>query len=134
MRREGLSLARAAKEEKTTPNAVLKYAATAVRKDKRGRWAATTFDRLPRDMKILTHDGIEIVRVTDSRTASTIARHWNALDRYARSGSTTRLNQFRGQSIRVGKRTYPLITDTRTINRLIDAGEVSFEDLYHFGE
>jgi hypothetical protein len=131
MRRLGDSLAHAAREERTTPNAVLKYAASALRKNARGQWAPTKFDRLYREIKMVTRDGLETVRVTDSRTAALVARYWNAVARYAQTGDRTQLRAFYRKSIRAMKRSYPFVTDTRTLDRLIHAGEISFEDLYH---
>jgi len=131
MRRFDESLPQAAKEEKTTKNAVLKWAGSALRKNARGQYVATKSDRLYREIKMLTPDGIAFVRVTDSRTATRVAKHWNALKRYGLTGDKTRLREFHRQSIRAMKRTYVFVTDTRTIDRLIHAGEVSIEDLYN---
>ena len=130
MRRFGESLARAAREERTTANAVRKYAASALKKKAHGQYVATKFDRLYREIKMVTPDGLVTVRVTDSRTATLVAKYWNAVAHYGRTGDRSQLRPFFRKQIRAMKRTYSFVTDTRVIDRLIHAGELSIDDLY----
>jgi hypothetical protein len=130
MRREGMSLAQAATRAGTTPNTVRRYAGTAIRKDSRGRYVAKPSDRLFRRMRFLTPRGRITLDVTNSRTASRIARYFAAVDRYLKTGKTDALREFRGKAIRVGKVGYPFLTSPRTLDRLASAGEIAFEELY----
>ncbi len=128
--REGHSFAQAARRAKTTPRTVLKYARSAFRKSPSGRWAVRPSDRLTRDIRIMTKDGIAEVRVRGSRPASRNARYFAAVQHYFRTGDTKPLAEFRGQSIRAGGDTYPFITDVATLERLDAAGETTFEQMY----
>ena len=66
----------------------------------------------------------------DSRTAARIAAHAAAVDRFLTTGDASALRQFRRKSFRAGKVAFPFLTNLRTLERLGNAGEVSFEDLY----
>jgi hypothetical protein len=79
---------------------------------------------------MLTKDGVEEVRVRGSNTASRVASYLAAVRHYFRTGETEALAEFRGQSIRADRVTYPFITDEATLERLDAAGEVSFERMY----
>lgn len=129
MRRDRVSLRAAARLSETTPNAVLRYARPALRKA-HGRYVPTPGDRLYRPMRFLTARGQITLEVTSSRTASRVARYFEAVDHYLKTGDTTALRPFRRKHIRVGKVAYPFVTDPHVLDRLAGAGEVSFEDLY----
>lgn len=129
MRRDGLSLSRAAKQAGTTPNAVRRHAGSAL-EPVGGRYRAKPYDRLVREMHVLTARGVIVVPVRDSRSATKIASYMSAVDHYLRTGDDRRLRRFRGQGVWVEKRFYPFITDLDTLDRLASAGEVSFEELY----
>lgn len=129
MRREGLSLSRAAKRAGTTPNAVRRHAGSAL--ELRGRhYRAKPYDRLVREMHFLTPQGLSVLPVRDSRSASKIARYMGAVDDYLRTGDDRRLRRFRGKGVWVEKRFRPFLTDRDLLDRLAGAGEVSFEELY----
>jgi hypothetical protein len=130
MRREGLSLSRAAKQVGTTPNAVRRHAGRALEQSAGGRYHPTSYDRLLRQMRFLTGEGPTVLPVRDSRSASRIARYMNAVDHYLRTGDDNQLRRFRGKGIWVEKRFRPFITDLDALDRLAAAGEVSFEELY----
>ncbi len=91
---------------------------------------ATAYDRYARTIHILTVRGKIAVTVHDSRTASRIAEYWAAVDHFGKTERTDKLRAFRRQSFRAGKVGYPFLTNPQTLARLINAGEVSFEDLY----
>jgi len=130
MRREGVSLSRAARDAGTTPNSVRRYAGEAIMRTDRGREVARPRDGLYRRMEILTPDGKIALDVTDSRTASRIGSYWAAVRRYVETGDARGLRQFRGRSVRVAKRGYPFITDLDLLDELANGGELSFESIY----
>jgi len=109
---------------------VRRYAPDVVRRTPTGQYAVKASDRLYRELHFLTPNGRIVLGVSDSRTASRIARYWAAVDRYLKTGKTDALREYRGGSVRVGKVSYPFVTDPQTLNRLGRAGEVSFDDLY----
>jgi hypothetical protein len=130
MRTRHLSLAEAARESKTTPRTVLRHAGKALTKANSGRYEAKPSDRLVRSLNFITADGTVSVTVRGSNLASKIATYSNAVQRYLQTGDTAALDPFVGKSITIAKIKYPFVTDTRLLNRLGRAGEVSFEDLY----
>jgi hypothetical protein len=125
-----LSLSRLARERGIDPRTVRKYAGPAIQFAGR-RYSATTRDPLFRRMQFFNMQGQRVtIDVTDSRTASKIGRYMNAVDHYLRTGSTDHLREFRGNAVRVRKVAYPFITHPRVLNRLANANEIGFEDLY----
>jgi len=130
MRSKGWSLTRAARESETTPRNVRKYAGRGLRTTETGRYFPTAFDRIPRAVRILKPDEVEVVVVRDSRTASKVARYWNAVHRYLKTLDPTELERFRGKSFQVHGIPHEFLTDTDTIEILANAGEVTFEELY----
>ena len=130
MRRDGLSLSRAAHDAGTTPNVVRKYAGEAIVRDKRGRESATRSDKLLRQMQFLTADGVIALDVKDSRTASRVGAYWSAVRRYIETGDAQLLRQFRGRNVRMAKREYPFLTDLDVIDEFARRGELSFESIY----
>jgi len=128
--RHGRSLSQAAKEAHTTPNAVQRYAGTALVKDARGQYVAKARDKLYRPMHFLTANGRITLDVRDSRTSSTVARYMNAVRVYINTGNDVRLRAFRGKSITVGGQKYAFVTDLDVLDELGDRGELAWEDLY----
>ena len=120
---------RAVKAARTTSRTVRKYAKPAVRKSRR-KFRAKTFDRIPRTLRFLTPPGIISVTVRDSRVASDIARYWNGVNDFLKSGALDRLAEFRGKSFRTGRTRHRYITDPLLLSRLAYVGQVSFEDIY----
>ena len=74
--------------------------------------------------------GTQVADLQGNRRATALARYWNAVDSYLKTGDMTALQPFRGKAVRVGRRSYPFVTDRRTLERLARAGEVRFEDIY----
>ena len=70
------------------------------------------------------------IAVRGSRPAERVARHMAAVDRYLRTGDTEALAEFHGQGVRSRNESRPFLTDTNVLDRLAQAGEVSFERLY----
>ena len=103
MRGEGLSLTRAAARAGTTVAAVKRHAGPALEKQPGGRYRATPHDRLARRLEFLTPTGRIQLDVKDSRSASKVAAHAAAVDRYLKTGDDRALRRFRGRGVTVGK-------------------------------
>jgi len=85
----------------------------------------------PRVYVALTRDGKQEIAINDSRQGSLIAQHWNAADRHLSRGESSQLRKFRGKSITdaTGKK-HRLLTDITELDRLGNAGVLSFESIY----
>jgi hypothetical protein len=81
-------------------------------------------------MRFLSPDGVMALDVRSSTVATRIGKYWNAVDRYLRTGRKDALAPFRGKRLRAGARLHEFITSPRMLDRLANAGEVRFEDLY----
>jgi hypothetical protein len=130
MRSKGFSLTRAAREAHTTPETTRKKVGQALKRSKNGCYAATASDRLTRRVWFLTPTGKVEVAVRGSRAASRVAQHSAAIHHFLKTGDSGPLGAFQGQAIRSRNQTYIFLTDTEALERLADAGEVSFECLY----
>ncbi len=129
MKREGISLSEAARQEKTTPNTVRKYAGHAL--ERRGsRVVVKERHHLYRRMEFLTPDGKIEIDVTNSKTASDIGRYFNVVKRYIYMGEEHGLREFHGKFVQAGKVKHPYITDTAILDELAERGELSYEDIY----
>jgi hypothetical protein len=127
--RAGASLRKASRESGVAARTVLKRATSALRKNKSGRYIATS-DRLIRVLMIPTPQGPLEINVRGLRPASLLGRYWIAVDRYYETGDTS-VKKFEDQSITAVDGTkYPLLTDLDVLNRLGYAGVFSFESLY----
>ncbi len=124
MRREELSLTQAVRRHnREWPDA--RVSAASVKSlvpralEKRGAtWQPTRYDRYARTTDALTTEGVVKVTVRDSRTASLISRHGNAVQAYVwgRADESV-LKPYRGKRFRAGKQTYVLETDPDTLIR-----------------
>lgn len=124
--RRGYSLRRAAGIARTDPRTVRRHVGTAFRKEGR-RWAPTRFDRIAREMTVLTREGPVVVVVRDSRTASLLAAHANAVRAYIETGDEERLRRLRRRRIRVGGEEIALVTDPVVLDRLAAGSELHYE-------
>ncbi len=129
--RQGFSRTRAMRELKLTPAQVDRFATSAFRKLKSGRYVAKAYDRLLRVVMVVSDDGLREVATRDSRQASKAGKHSAAVHRYLQTGNTSKLTQFKGKYIidAVGER-IPLLTDPEELDELGSAGVLSFESLY----
>jgi len=128
MRTGRLSLSAAARASGTTPRTVRRYAAPALVQTGRRTSAAPT-DRLYRRMAVLSADGgRQDVDVRSSAQASRVAAHWNAVDRYLRTGDTTALKPFR--NCKVGGQ--QLATDPDALEAFARHGELAIESIYAY--
>ena len=130
MRTDGLSMSAAAREAGTTVNAIKRHAGTALVQTEGGRYRAKRTDRISRALQFPTESGMITLHVRDSRSASRTSAYWHAVRRYIATGDDKGLRKFRGKVVRVNKRGYPFVTDTDVLDRLFDAGELSFDDIY----
>ena len=70
------------------------------------------------------------MEIRHSRSASRIARYWGAVNRYLNGDGSETLEAYQGKFVTVEGVRFPFVTDLPTIERLANAGEVRFEDLY----
>lgn len=78
-------------------------------------------------MAVLTPEGPEFVVIRDSRTATLVAEHANAVHHYLRTGDAGDLARLRRVRFRQGGRTYELATDEDTLDRLAEGSELHYE-------
>jgi ribosomal protein L32E len=126
-----VSMTKAAREYHTTVTTIKRYAGTTV-EVRSGRYDVKPLDRIPRTLEFLTPHGYEPVTVRNSRDASRIARHHNAVRRAILTfgGDTRQLNKFANKTLRAGGKTHTFITDYPTLERLARAGALHFQDIY----
>lgn len=125
-RRDGISLTRSARLTRTTPRTVLRYAGAGY--ERAGRtWQPRDFDRLPRSMRVLTDRGPVDVTTRDSRTATHLAEHANAVQRYLDTGDERALRALRRKDLQIGGQRFSLPTDPVILGRLADGGELHYE-------
>ena len=125
-RREGWSLTRAARMVRSDPRTVRRHVGTALRKEG-SRWRPRPFDRMPRPMRVMTDSGPTLVVVRDSRTATLIAAHSNAVQHYLRTGDDGRLRKLRRKHFQIdGERVALVVAPTR-IDRLAEGAELHYE-------
>jgi hypothetical protein len=131
MRADDVSLSQASREFGIDPRTVIRRGRSAFRKRPNGRYEAKTIDRLLRVLNVLTPEGRLEIGVRDSRQATLVAEHWNAVHGYLETGDASPLRRFRGKHITdaSGVRV-PLLIDLDELDRLGSAGVLSFESLY----
>ncbi len=67
------------------------------------------------------------VTVRDSRTASLIAEHANAVRHYLHTGDDSRLRELRRTTFRLRGRTFRLVADEDLIGRPAEGGGLHYE-------
>ena len=131
VRSDRISPEQAARQFGLDPRTLKKGASSALRKGKNGRYTAKASDQLFRPMVVLTPGGKQEIATRDSRQATLIAEHWNAADKYLSTGDTTELRKLQGKTVTgVDGTKYLLLTDTAELDRLGNAGVLSFESIY----
>lgn len=131
MRAEGVSLTQAPREFGLDPRVVRSRAGSALRKTTGGRYVAKPSDKLLRVLVIPSPDGLTEVAVRGSEIASKIAEYSDAVQKYLRTGDSSKLKKFRRMKLldEKGKR-IRLVTDPAILQKLGSAGVLSFESLY----
>ncbi len=128
--RRGHSLRSAADLARTDPRTVRRHAGQAFRK--RGtRWVPTSWDRIPRAMTVLTPAGPVAVVVRDSRTASLLGEHANAVAAYIETGDEEPLLRLRRRRVQIRGQPVVLETDPVRLDRLAAGGELQYELYRH---
>jgi hypothetical protein len=131
MRAHGVSLAEAALDFDLDPRTVVRWSGSALKKNPSGRYAARKSDRLLRVLLIPTNYGTRELATRDSQQASKVAEYWDAVQRYLQRGDDSALRNFRGVRIRAASgESIPLLTEPEELDRLGNAGVLSFESLY----
>jgi hypothetical protein len=78
-------------------------------------------------MTVLTADGPTSLVIRDSRTASLIAGHANAVRHYLHTGDESRLDELRRQAFRYHGEVIRLVTDADVIDRLAAGSDVLYD-------
>ncbi len=131
MRNGKVSLTQAAREARVSPRTVTKWGKSALRKGKSGKYQVKKSDTLLRVLSIPTPDGTRSIALRGSKQASLLGEYWNAVHRYLQTGDASKLNEFRGQTLKDASDVdVPLLVDPAALNRLGSAGVLSFESLY----
>jgi hypothetical protein len=126
MRGDGLSIEAASREEGTTPATVKKYLPAALRRSKSGRWVATKSDRYIRLIRLPDVHGPTIVPAHGFKEAQFASAYLASLNRWARTEKAYELAPFHGKKIG----NFKLITSSRTLKALADAGLLQIDSLY----
>lgn len=131
MRSEGVSLTKASREFGLDPRLVRSRAGSSLRKTKSGRYVAKASDKLLRVLVVPTPNGLTEVAVRGSDIASKIAEYSDAVQKYLRTGDSSKLKKFRRMKLldEKGNR-IKLVTDLAVLQKLGSAGVLSFESLY----
>jgi hypothetical protein len=132
MRRDGLSLEEAASSQGIDAKTVLRYVGSALRQEEKGgRYLAKPHDHIPRTVQAIVRGGGKtVVTVDDSRIASRIAEHMNAVRTFARRGDPSALESFKDESFQASEGTFYFEIDLDVLARLADAGQLVVEGLY----
>jgi hypothetical protein len=126
MRHDGLSIEAASREEGTTPATVRKYLPAALRRSKAGRWVATKSDGYNRPIRLPDVHGPAFVQARGFKEAQFASAYLASLNRWARTGKAYELAPFHGKKIG----NFELITASRTLKALGDAGLLQIDSLY----
>jgi len=126
MRHDGLLLDKASRESGTTSATVRKYVPAALRRSKTGRWVPTKSDRYIRLLSLPGANGPVIVRARGSKEAQFASVYLASLNRWRRTEKPYELAPFHGK--KVGG--FELITASRTLRALDDAGLLQLDSLY----
>jgi hypothetical protein len=131
-RRSKGSLSKLARARGMAPKTVRR--ATGAFRKQGGRWIATRQDRVERWLKSFEGGSQTQVLVRDSRTASRLSRHANAVGRFLETGDPRGLAEFRGKTYRDAYGTvHTFETDPAALRAVIESSESdfgAFADLY----
>jgi hypothetical protein len=130
-RRDQLDLGVAAYMVGVDPTVVIRHAGEGF-EQRAGRWLARPFDTIRRDMTLLTADGPRAVRTHDSRLATELSRHHNAVKHYIETGDVSRLLPFRDRKVRTRKGLFSFATEPPVLDRLAEGGELAYDVYLRF--
>jgi hypothetical protein len=121
-----------ARKHRTTAETVRR--ATGSFRKKGGRWISTRSDRVERYLQTFEHGARKSVLVADSRTATLLSRHANAIRHYIETGDQSGLREFGGKTyLDAAGKIHRLETDPAKIRAAIERSEAdfgAFGDLY----
>jgi hypothetical protein len=127
MRRTGVSLASAAREEHIDPRTVRRHIGDELRQTAPGRpYRPTKADRVRREMLAPTKFGMEPITIRGSRQASQLGKYLSAVRKFLHTGNAGPVSKFDGKKIGG----LSLITDPQTLRMLAHAGALQLEDIY----
>jgi hypothetical protein len=129
MRRRKISLSKAARQEGIKPETLRRYAGRALYRSGPGKpWKARSEDQIAQSMTVITSRGPLNVIVGNSRERKLLHAYDVALRmfRAGEDGAGAALRAFKGK--KVGGHT--LITDTKLLTQLEEAGQLDFDALY----
>lgn len=126
MRRMGMSLTAASREEHIDPRTVRKYLGPDLKR--LGRPSVS--DRRRRNMLVPTPRGKTPVVVHGSAQASLLGRYMSAVGNYLNTGDAEGLDEFKGELIG----SHRLITDLDVLDSLAQAGELQLDEIYALPE
>ena len=129
MRRENVSLAKAARETHIKANTVLRHVGSAFYRSGPGKpWKAANADSLRAQMRVLTPTGPVNAIVRSSRERKRLSQYEYALRQFRAGvdGAEKELEKFQGLS--VGG--HVLVTDLNQLIELEEAGKLDFDELY----
>ena len=132
--RDGASLKQASREIGIDPRTVERVAGPALKQARSGRYVASGRDRLQREVRIPSADGLRDVTVRDSKAASLVGEYWNEVHAYLAKGDASGLARFAKLHVTDanGERV-PLLVDRDALDELGNAGVLSFESIYSRG-
>lgn len=132
--RDGASLAQASREVGVSPRTVERLAGSALRQAPSGRYVARGSDRVQREIRIPSPDGLRDVALADSKQASLVGEYWNAVHAYLAKGDASGLARFSKRHIIDAKgERIPFLVDREALDELGNAGVLSFESIYARG-
>ena len=132
--REGASLQKASREVGIDPRTVERLAGSSLKQKRSGRFVPRQADRLQREVRIPSADGMRDVTVPDSKQASLVGEYWNEVHAYLAKGDASGLGRFAKLHITdaSGERV-PFLVDRESLDELGNAGVLSFESIYARG-
>jgi len=126
VRHDGHSPSQAASDEGTTLATIKKYLPATLRKTRTGRWVVTKSDRYVRLLSLPGPHGPVIVRAHGSEEARFASAYLASVKRWGKTRKSYELAPFHGKQ--VGD--FQLITASRTLHALDDAGLLQLDSLY----
>ena len=120
MRREEVSLTAAASTVGVDPKTVMRYVGSALRQAGPNEdYRAIPHDSIPRTLHFITPTGAVAITVADSRIASRISEHMNAVKALVQKEDSSALESFRGESFEAEGIRYKFVTDVATLNKTL---------------
>lgn len=129
--REGYSLTSASTEYGVDRRTVEKLAEKALHKTESGRYAVRVSDNLPRILVVPIEGELKEVRVRGSRAASQLAARLSAQREFLATGNDAKIRTLQREKVYdASGREIPFLTELDELERLGDAGILSFESIY----